>query len=401
MKKLIFCMFMVAAASCGLEEVGRRPVPGNGVWVRPGVNVDSVAVGDDIVYVTAMQYSDGYDWLSDTEKGEVKCSLVVYADGIPMMKIPVGDRYEVSSDPETHRMVKGHLFTDYVSGSETVIKKDGKVLIRYPGREMICGLAERGDGIYTLGHNLDGDGFSYRKNGAVLLERADGSSFGSLHEYGDSLFFAFREPIASEGEARERYYCVINGNVSQTAVREDVKKVLDVAVYRGKICYVALLAGISAPVLVTHYGMRALAMPLSSTMLDCRIMTGGDTLYIEGSFDRKGMKTTGGLWHADGSFSPFSYGMTVASSCMDEDAICCVLNPSPPQMNGVIYKSGESFLMPEGFSVLGPRTSAVSGGFLHVGLSSLTGSNPVLWRESQSIPLEINGFITSVSVGEK
>ncbi len=399
MKKWILWLLMaLAAVSCGLEEVGRRPNSGEGVWVRPGVNVDSVALDGDVVYVTAMEYFDRYNWLSDPGRGEVKCSLAVYADGIPMMKIPVGDRYEVSSDPESHRIVNGHLFTDYVSENETVIKKDGKALIRYSGREMICGLVERGDGVYTLGHNLEGDGFSYRKNGEVLLERAGGDSFGSLYEYGDSLFFAFREPVASEEELLERYYCSVDGVVSQVAVREDVKRVWDVALYKGEVCYVALLVGIPAPVLVTYEGMQALTMPPSSEMLDCRIITAGDSLYVEGSFQRDGMEITGGLWYSDGRSFPFALGMTAASSCTYENAACFVLNPSPPYNKGVIYMSSTANPMPDGFAVMGSRTCSVSSGLLHVGLSSLSGSSPAIWRDGHLIPLEINGFITSVSV---
>ena len=127
---------MAVVVSCGIEDLDVRPDTGReDIWFGPGVNAGDS--GREVCYVTAFDYPEDYDWRTDKEKGSVKCSLVVFADGVPMMKVPVGDRYEVSSDPDMHRMLGGHIYTDYSTDSETVIKRDGKTLIRYPGREMI------------------------------------------------------------------------------------------------------------------------------------------------------------------------------------------------------------------------------------------------------------------------
>ena len=134
MKGFLFAAVMIAVMSCGLTEVG-EPVrrPGGEVWTGPGVNVGNDDPDRTICYVTLMSYPDGYDWRADREKGSVKCSLIVLANGLPMMKVPVGDEYETSSDPDMHRMIDGHLYTDYSTDSETVIKKDGRQLFRYSG----------------------------------------------------------------------------------------------------------------------------------------------------------------------------------------------------------------------------------------------------------------------------
>ena len=129
---------LIVAVSCGLEEVGRKPHTGSGeIWTGPGMNAGKDDPSRTIIYVTEMDYPDGYDWRADQEKGNVRCSLVVFADGLPMMKVPVGDAYETSPDPDMHRMIGGHLYTDYSTDSTTVIKKDGKEIFRYRGREMM------------------------------------------------------------------------------------------------------------------------------------------------------------------------------------------------------------------------------------------------------------------------
>ncbi len=409
---------VLAAFSCGVEEVSRRPVAGTGdVWVRPGLNVDSAGtvVGDVAEYVAAVEYFDRYDWRSDPGKGEVKCSLVVYGDGVPMMKIPVGDKYEVSSDPDSHRMVGGHIYTDYSSDSETVIKKDGKVVLRYPGRELVCGLVEYGDDIYTLGENRDGEGFAYRRNGEIVLAREKGSSFGRIFRQNDSICFAYRERIAVAGqgagvaacgleiddEGMERYYFVVNGAVSQVAVREDIKKVWDIVPHRGGISYVASLVGIPLPVLVASGGMRALNMTPDCKLLTCRLVSGKSALYAEGLVARDGYDVTGAFWYEDGRSHFFPLGMTVSSHCLDGDGFCCVLNPAPPYNKGVIFKSGESLPMPDGYSSIGSGTSVVVDGILRAGLSSLSGGYPVIWRDGLVDTLKINGFISVVATSEK
>ena len=51
-----------------------------------------------------------------------------------ILKIPVGDDYMVSDDPDMHRVLNGHLYTDFATDSETILKKDGKPLFSFDGR---------------------------------------------------------------------------------------------------------------------------------------------------------------------------------------------------------------------------------------------------------------------------
>ncbi len=400
MRKIFLWSSVLLTVSCGLEEVSRRPDGNTGdVWIKPGA-VGSSDPSKTITYITAFDYPDGYDWRRDEERGSVKCSLVVFAGAVPVMKVPVGDAYEVSSDPDMHRMVKGHLFTDFSTDSETVIKKDGKEIIRYEGREVICGLVEKDGDVYTLGHKRSGKGFAYRKNGEIVLERGKGCSFGELHEDGDSISFAFREPVDAVGESLERYYVSVNGKVSQTAVREDVRKVWDAVFHKGEICYLASVIGISSPVLFRSGEMKTLNMPESSRMLTCRILRTDEYLFAEGLCKRDGKPLTSGLWREDGQVYLFSDGMSVSSVCMGGDGVCCVLNSSSSSGRGIIYRCGEIYPMPQDYVSVGNSPSIVIDGILHVGLSSISGTYPLIWKDGEVTPLKINGFISTISTNK-
>jgi len=393
---------LIILSGCGLEEIGRRPEGSrNDIWTGPGMNVGKEDVEKTITYVTAVDYPDGYDWRSDCEKGSVKCSLVVYADGLPMMKIPVGDTYEISSDPDMHRVADGHLYTDYCTDTETVIKKDGRLLFRYQGREMIIGMLVRDGDVYTLGQSRDGEGFSYRKNGEILLQRLNGYAFDRLYHDRDSICFSFCEPIHSNDKIIERYYHVVNGKASQTAVREDVRKVWDILSVGGKVCYVASVVGVDSPVLFSDDSMLALDMHSPVEMLTCRIFCVGEDLWVEGLFAGVGLPMTGGVWHGSEIHHIFNPGNTISSICEADGDICCVFNSIMSTGRGKIYRCGEIFEIPEPYFSIGNGTVKMVDGILNVGLSSSTGGKPVIWKDAVLDTLDVHGFIATVSSGRK
>lgn len=380
--------------SCGVEELNRRPeINRDDLWTGPGMHAGSDS--KEMCYITCFDYPEDYDWRTDPQKGSVKCSLVVFADGLPMMKVPVGDAYEVSPDPDMHRMIDGHLYTGYCTGLETVIKKDGKTLLRYPGSENICGMVVKDDSLYTLGHPRQGEGFVYRKNGKVILERPAGRTFGRLHRDSDRICFAFTEPVISEKETIERYYHCADGNVTQAAVRDDVKKVWDIMSYNGEVCYIASLKGVEKPVLFMDGIMNALAMPEDTEPLSFRMMAGEEHLFWEGLFVASDNTIASALWLRPGHCISFEEGMVANSCIVSGDGICCAFNPA--SLRGIIYRGGEEFFMPWGYTVMGTSCGAVVNGIFHVGLSSQEGERPIIWKDGETEPLDICGYIASVS----
>lgn len=399
MKWLIIIVMVLVAGSCGVEEIGSRPgLNRDDIWTGPGMNPDTDS--REVCYVTAFDYPDDYDWRTDRERGSVKCSLVVFADGIPMMKVPVGEQYEVSSDPDMHWMLEGHLYTSCLTGDETVIKKDGRTAVRYRGDEILCGLQVDDDDIYTLGHFRQGKGFVYRRNGEIILERSAGRTFGRLQCDADSICFGFSEPIISNEETLERYYHVVNGKVSQEALRDDVRKVWDMVSYNGEVCYIASLTGVAKPVVFQGGEIKALLMPEDSSPLSFRMRPGEEFLCWDGLYSAEDVSVASAIWFRPDHCVSFPEGMVISSGCVSGKGICCAVNPpsSSSESGGIIYRSGEEFVMPEGYAVMGSSCAAVKGGMLHIGLSSQNGGQPMLWTDGQTEQLDINGYIASVSV---
>lgn len=393
---------LFVAVSCGLKEIGSQPVVGDGIWIGPGsALVGNGSEAEDkptVWYAVGVDYPQEYDWRADVEKGSVKCSLVVFADGVPMMKLPVGDAYEVSSDPDMHRMVRGDLYTDYSTQYETVIKRNGEEIIRYMGREMIVDMAVEGDFVYTLGFSRSGTGFAFRRNGEVLLERASGYAFPRVQRVEDGFSFAFYEESSSGNRIHHKYYHYLAGEVCPLSVPDDVIKVWDVLLYEDRVCYLASEHGVRSPVLVTGEDRHSLKVEKGAEAVNCRFIDDGGELYIEGIMSREEGGLSSAIWKGPDLVEVFPEGYTVASACGYDDEIACVLNGSGIFPQGIIYYGGENVTMPSGYVSMGGQTVVMSNGMLCVGLTSKKGSDAAVWVKDELKPLKINGFISHMSV---
>lgn len=141
-----------------------------------------VARPDTILYYTAVRFPKGYDWQRDSAYGHVDFELLLYRDSRPLLTLEYGPEAPFCADPDRHHILSGHLYTERMSGSETRIGKDGEELFRFDGREFLVGLLADGDDLYTLSRTANGKGFSYRKNGQILLTRTEGTPFGSMSD---------------------------------------------------------------------------------------------------------------------------------------------------------------------------------------------------------------------------
>lgn len=390
---LIFTTLLLA--SCDLTEVGGTQSSREDIWKNPTFSKDSTSRERVRCFITGLDYPDGYDWRADPEKGVVKCSLVVFCDGIPVMKVPVGKEYEVSPDPDMHRIIDGDLYTDYSTSDETVIKKNGKELFRYGGREMILGMTVSKGSIYTLGQPRNGEGFTYRKDGVPIIERRQGFAFPRLQSDQDSISFAFSEPIYSPEGNIERYYHVMNGKIVQAAIREDIKTVWDIILHENSICCLASLTGVSSPVLIRDGNMTAMETDQGTKILGCRLIPAGHSMGIEAICSNK-LLYSSGIWMDGKKYRTFSSGMTVSGICAWNDGVCCVLN-NGVSGRGVIFRCGDTFSVPTGYTMMGDNPIDMVNGILTIGLSSVTGGQPIIWKDGETQKLDINGPICTLS----
>lgn len=142
-------------------------------------------VFDTSVLIAGVRMPQSYNWQRDTGIGLAEGEVVLLRDLQEVLSFPTGYEHHAGTDPDTHHLIEGHLYTEFSTLSHTFIKKDGRDAVSFEGREYLAGLVEKDGDIYTLGARRSGAGFCLRRNGDILLSSNTGSVIGS---FSDSSF---------------------------------------------------------------------------------------------------------------------------------------------------------------------------------------------------------------------
>ena len=197
---------------------------------------------DTVVFFSAVRFPDSYDWQRDTAYGSVPFEVLLYRDFVPVLSLASGPEACFTPDPDRHHILSGHLYTERHLDGQTLVGRDGTELFRFSGREFLLGLIEDGTDLYTLSQPGPGAGFSFRKNGSLLLERRDGDPFGSLSDpsYGPTgalyrdegrIVFCYR---ASKG-LLQAHFVVRDGTESRITDLPQSASILDLKSQDGRI----------------------------------------------------------------------------------------------------------------------------------------------------------------------
>lgn len=384
---LIVCAAVLAA--CGLEEMGSGQYAGQeGIWHGPsyGKNMSGT------VYTVGLDYPEGYDWRTDADKGQVKCSLVLFADGTPVLKVPVGNGYEVSSDQSCHRVRNGHLYTDYTDGKTTVLKRDGKEIARYDGSEEFLCFEVFNGRIHTLSRRKGSGGFVYRVDGNLVLERQEANPYLHMTEHADSVRFCFRQTQKTATGYEERYYESVSGTVRQIGTATDSLRIHDMKMIDGAQYSIAEIQG-KKPVIM-HDGKEDYAAYLiRQNVVSCSFCD-SEGLCVNVRCRYSGSNTmTDILWTGGNEWIMYRMGQTLSAVHADADGTNAVINPSDGK-DGMIFSGRTAYLIPHGYRVYSKDCMTRRDSALYVGLSSGADAPAVVWKNGVLDTLKINGPIT-------
>lgn len=170
---------------------------------------------------------------------------VLFASGRELVRAPA------SPDPERHRTRQGHLWTDVIQGKETVVFRDGKEWLRFPGEELFAGFLLVEGSLHTLGQRPGNQGFCYRIDGKEIFSSPSGRIVGSItsREWdagafcadSSGVFYTYAIPFVHSGGATTWEYRIMKGPDTVRIIPDDISgTILDLRVYRGKVYMVAL-----------------------------------------------------------------------------------------------------------------------------------------------------------------
>lgn len=390
------------------EWTGSRPL-------RPGTVPEDNT--DTIVYVSAAEFPQDYHWQRDTAGENRVFNLTLYRNMKKILSIKGGPGTYISSDPDMHRTIGGHLYTDFSTKDETVISMDGKELFRYGGREMLCGFMVRDGDVYTLGLDRKGTGVSFRKNGGTIFMDKDGIPFGDmsnpcsgssggLYELDGQIAFCYRIDGHAALMRKTRLFIVKDGAADEVQLDAAISGISDARVIGGAFCLASIQTGGQWSYPVLYNGQDVLNMPLraGNTISNCRLMWSGNDVYLKADWTRDSWSTTySALWNAKMElFTPdktahvheyYIDGKNIAYVYTDmaESRICTRFTPDDEHDWRYTTADKSCFM--------GGNCAAIRGVNFYAGISSmLKGGKPVLVHNGTASELQINGFITSVTI---
>ena len=340
-------------------------------------------------YASAISYPEGSDW---REEGEPEgLQIILFADGKPIKKIPAGKKHETGIDSDMHIIAEGCIYTWYSNGNDIVVKKDGKELFRYYSDERIINMEVLNEDIYTLGMNSTRKGFVLRKNGDVLLDRAEGDLFPGMQTE-DGLIHFFH----SVGEGSKTFYHNSSDGRSEK-IEMNADKVFDIVWHKGSIWCIASLSYQFRPLLIKDGYIEFIEEIGADEIMYARLIPAGETVYVEAAYRFMDTYSRTSLWRWSQRHHNFQVSSNVNGICGDEKGVCCVVNPWSEGGQGLIYRFDRSSKMPEGYIIFGSSSLSLIKGKLYVGLSSVRNEKPLVWVDGETVGLDIKGYICRIS----
>ncbi len=401
-------IILLVAVSCSLQDMDLIPGPrrndtekagarGNGTG--GGEGQEAIVPKDTILYVSAVAFPKGYNWQRDSACGGG--NLQLYRNGKLVLEETVSYGNCVSEAADMHRIIDGHLVSDYSTDSETVIKVDGKEKVRYAGREMIAGILIREDGIWTLGEMRDLSGLKLRKNGEEVFTSfcrvvpdVNPTTVADARLYEDEGDICFAMTGISGG-GKGLYYIVVNGDQKLLELPSAMNKVYDIRRIGGETSILG-----SGPGMV-------LGISTEGNTVSCGF--GYASRDFRFAFDSSGKMYTYGYLRRNSTvgFNPAIW--EPGSSPVLASGEIQLLYMAKDGGNTAVIRAGEGravkeaclnlyqLELPFGCRLMSPRAAELTGGRLVMGLTPYSLSErPVVWTRDSLFRYDINGYLTGV-----
>ncbi|MBO4447824.1 MAG: hypothetical protein J5764_06840 [Bacteroidales bacterium] len=366
----------------------------------PDISDSEQHEADTVLLLTAVSVPEDYDWHRDTAAGVSSCELFLYKDMELAAVYGTGPQFCISADPDSHHLIGGHLYTEYVSDSETVIKRDGEELFRYSGREYLVGLLPFGSSVYTLGRLRSGGGCRFRKNGELLLELEDCRIFGdfsssaygrtgALYRDGDHFCFCYEDLSGKCWKVQDEELWRVDKPSS-------AEEVIDIKIHDSKE-YLLYSGSLMSYLKTPHKTYTMGYFDWSSAGI---AIEEGD-IYAVGN--RKG-RDLSGIFHGTGPDSAF---MPVSGPAVSFSSPAYFIYHSGaeayaliPEGDGFVVEDGEDVLfeIPDSY-VFTRDCAALTDAGLAIGVNPRQkGKRPYLLCEDEEYIININGYISSVAL---
>ena len=353
------------------------------------------------LYISAVEYPKDYDWVRDTAHTLVDARILLFKDGECTASIPAGDSRHVSTDPDTHWILGGHLYTTFSDGARTYILRDGAELLRFDGAEDIRGMLLKENMLWTLGQKIRGEGFTLRCDGTAAAENQQGLLIGRLYEDKGDLCYAYMLTVKAGNYILRKYFLCAGGTEKEVSVPSDAQAVFDIrrvggityATYRQSSVPVG-------PVLSSDGGSQSLYYNLSTALSPdwCEIIPWKDDILVKGWYNCTKDMRRYVLWSKTGMKLLFIPQIVIHDFLADERGNIAAVGYDTRTDETVIYlppNATSRVSLGKRYRFISHRVAALAGDHFYVGLTG--NGEDLLCLDSKRTPVTVNGPVTGLA----
>ena len=353
------------------------------------------------LYLSAVEYPKDYDWVRDTAHTSVDARILLFRDGECTVSIPAGDSRHVSTDPDTHWILGGHLYTSFSDGSQTYILRDGEESVRFDGAEDIRGMLLQEDLLWTLGQKIRGEGFSLRCDGTPMVENQQGLLIGGLYEDAGDICFAYSLSVKVGNNTVSKYYLSASVQEKEVPVPSDATAVFDIRRVGGITYATYRQRGVViGPVLSSDGGSRSLYNGMSGVQsVDwCEILPWNGDILIKGWYNGPRDARRYLLWNKTEVHFMYNSSVVIHDFYADGRGNIAAVGYDRNTQETLLYlppKAMSKTSLGARYRFLTSRAATFAGNHFYIGL---TGEGEgLLCRDAERTPVTVNGPITGLA----
>lgn len=332
---------------------------------------------------------------------------VVFKNGEEVLRVPVSGRPE----PERHRLLKGHLWTDSCDGTEVVISRDGEERFRYPGDELLRGFLEVKGKIYTLGQRQGKEGFCLRVNGEERFNAPTGTILGgpddneweggAFSQDTSGVYYTYGIPLWKGEDLLWEYRVMRDDQVFKTLPAGSADAIFDIRVHNGIVYRSELRSSIrNTFCLVKDETYQTVELATTEVPHYWKLTTVNGQIFLKGySTGIIGGKEYS-YWLRTPSEIPFivSDNQPIRDMVTDgEHMAYLVESPDGLVRSAYLDKAGITFTS-DRYQLPSSRCIQLKKGVLGLALSSPDRQTHLLIRDRDVQTLQFNGYFTSVQI---
>jgi hypothetical protein len=333
--------------------------------------------------------------------------VVLFKNGEEVLRVPVSGHPE----PERHRLLNGHLWTDTCDGTEVVISRDGEERFRYPGDELFRGFLEVKGKLYTLGQRQGKEGFSFRVNGEERFSAPTGTILGgpedneweggAFSQDTSGVYYTYGIPLWKGEELLWEYRVMQEDQVYKTLPAGSADAIYDIRVHNGIVYRSELRSSIrNTFCLVKDETYQAVELSATEvphywklTTVNGRILLKGYSTGILGGKEYS-------YWLRTPSEVPFivTDNQPIRDMVTDGEHLAYLVENTDGLVRAAyLDKAGITFTS-DRYRLPSSRCIQLKKGVLGLALSSPDGQKHLLIRDREVQALQFNGYFTSVQI---